>query len=243
MKETKGFKEADMYIGEMIKQYRERKGITQKDLAERLSVTPQAVSRWENGVSIPDVDVLPKLANLLHISIDGLLGYQGGNGTKICEEELGKYFSEGHPDEPVLGQQQIDFITGYLPGADKASGKKILVIDDSAFMRMMLEKILTSNGHTVWQAEDGLEALDILERRNIDLCLLDIAMPNKNGLDTLNDIKKMYPDMKVIMLSARCQECYVRAALEHGADGFIAKPFQPEGLVERLNCCLLAEGA
>lgn len=232
-----------MYIGEMIRQYRERKGITQKELAEKLNVTPQAVSRWENGISMPDVYVLPKLADLLHASIDGLLGYHGGNETKICEEELRKYFHGEHPDEPVLGQQQIDSMTGYLPGEGKPSGKKILAIDDSAFMRMMLENILTSNGHTVWQAEDGLEALDLLERRNIDLCLLDIAMPNKNGLDTLKDIKEMYPDMKVIMLSARCQEGYVRAALELGADGFIAKPFQPEGLVERLNRCLLAEGA
>ena len=108
-------------------------------------------------------------------------------------------------------------------------------------MRMMLEKILTSNGHMVWQAEDGQEALDILQRKSVDLCLLDIAMPNKNGFDTLKEIKKIYPELKVVMLSARCQESYVRVALELGADGFIAKPFQPEGLVERIDRCLETE--
>ena len=230
-----------MYIGEMIRQYRERKEITQKDLAEKLTVTPQAVSRWENGISMPDVDVLPRIADLLHITIDGLLGYRGGNETKICEQNLQKYFTGDHPEEPVLSQNQIDFITGYLPGAKRVTGKNILAIDDSAFMRMMLEKILTSNGHMVWQAEDGQEALDILQRKSVDLCLLDIAMPNKNGFDTLKEIKKIYPELKVVMLSARCQESYVRVALELGADGFIAKPFQPEGLVERIDRCLETE--
>ncbi|MDE7324852.1 MAG: response regulator [Lachnospiraceae bacterium] len=227
-----------MYIGEMIRQYRERKEITQKDLAEKLNVTPQAVSRWENGISMPDIYVLPKLANLLHISIDGLLGYQGDNETKICEEELCKFLVEGQPKEPVLSQNQIDAITGYLPGAERVSGQRILAIDDSAFMRMMLENILTSNGHIVWQAEDGQEALDILKNKSVDLCLLDIAMPNKNGFDTLKEIKKIYPNLKVVMLSARCQECYVTTALNLGANGFVAKPFQPEGLIERLNHCL-----
>ena len=87
-----------MYIGEMIRQYRERKEITQKDLAEKLNVTPQAVSRWENGISMPDVDVLPRIADLLHITIDGLLGYRGGNETKICEQNLQKYFTGDHPE-------------------------------------------------------------------------------------------------------------------------------------------------
>jgi two-component system chemotaxis response regulator CheY len=232
--------EINMYIGEMIRQYRERKGITQKTLAEELSVTPQAVSRWENGISLPDIEVLPKLAHLLHISIDGLLGYQNGNETKISEEEMESLVG-GTPDEPVLSQNQIDVITGYLPGAEKVSGKKILAIDDSAFMRMMLENILTPNGHTISQAEDGKEALEILTNKDIALCLLDIAMPNMNGLNTLKEIKKTYPDLKVTMLSARCQERYVRTALNLGADGFIAKPFQPQGLIDRINHCLQTE--
>lgn len=223
-----------MYLGEMIKQYRERKEITQKDLAEKLNVTPQAVSRWENGISLPDVEVLPKLANLLHISIDGLLGYQSGNDTKISEEEL-KNLVEVSPDEPALTQNQINEITGYLPGAEKVSDKKILVIDDSAFMRMMLEDILTSNGHKISQAEDGKEALEVLKSKEIDLCLLDIAMPNMNGLATLKEVKKTYPNLKVVMLSARCQERYVVTALRLGADGFIAKPFQPQELIEQVN--------
>ena len=147
----------------------------------------------------------------------------------------------GTPNEPVLSQNQIDAITGYLPGAEKVSGKKILAIDDSAFMRMMLENILTPNGHTISQAEDGKEALEILVNKDIDLCLLDIAMPNMNGLDTLKEIKKTYPNLKVTMLSARCQERYVRTALELGADGFIAKPFQPQGLIDRINHCLQTE--
>lgn len=231
-----------MYIGEMIRQYRERKEITQKDLAEELNVTPQAVSRWENGISLPDVDVLPKLAHLLHISIDGLLGYQSGNETRISEEELSDLV-KGSPDEPVLNQEQIDMLTCYLAGAERVFGKRILAIDDSAFMRMMLENILTSNGHTVWQAEDGKETLEILKKKNkdIDLCLLDIAMPNMNGFNTLKEIKKTYPNLKVIMLSARCQERYVKTALNLGADGFIAKPFQPQGLIERIDRCLQTE--
>ena len=57
----------------------------------------------------------------------------------------------------------------------------------------------------------------------------------------LKEIKKTYPDLKVTMLSARCQERYVRTALNLGADGFIAKPFQPQGLIDRINHCLQTE--
>lgn len=134
-------------------------------------------------------------------------------------------------------------LTCYLAGAERVFGKRILAIDDSAFMRMMLENILTSNGHTVWQAEDGKETLEILKKKNkdIDLCLLDIAMPNINGFNTLKEIKKTYPNLKVIMLSARCQEYYVKTALNLGADGFVAKPFHPQGLIERIDRCLQTE--
>lgn len=224
-----------MYMGDMIRQYRQHKEITQKDLANELNVTPQAVSRWETGSSVPDIEVLLKLARLLHISVDELLGNQRGSDSEICEEELRNFFAEGQPMGPVLNQKQIDAIMGPMPKADQTVGQTILIVDDAPFMRMMLEKVLTEKGYTIRQAEDGRKALDILRRQNIDLCLLDIAMPGMNGLNALEEIKETYPNIKVVMISARCQECYVNAAMRLGADDFVAKPFSAEELITRLK--------
>lgn len=104
----------------------------------------------------------------------------------------------------------------------------VLVVDDAAFMRMRLQKLLTTHGHQVVEAANGLEAISAYEKHQPDVVLLDITMPVMDGLEALSAIKAKFPDAKVIMCSALGQESTVIEAIKTGAKDFIVKPFQPE---------------
>ncbi len=104
----------------------------------------------------------------------------------------------------------------------------ILLADDAAFMRMRCGKTLQSHGHTVIEAENGLEALDKYQSEKPDAVLLDITMPEMDGITALKEIKKVNPDARVAMVTAIGQQQVVMEALQAGAKDFVVKPFQPE---------------
>lgn len=114
--------------------------------------------------------------------------------------------------------------------------KKILLVDDAAFMRMMLKDTLSKNGYTnIIEAADGEIACNMYEEEKPDLIIMDITMPNKTGIDALRDIKAMDPDSKIIMCSAMGQESMVVEAIKLGALDFIVKPFKPERILQIVN--------
>lgn len=116
------------------------------------------------------------------------------------------------------------------------SDKKILLVDDAAFMRMMIKDILVKNGFTVCgEAQDGLEAVEKYKALLPDLVIMDITMPNMDGLAALKAIKKDYPKSKVVMCSAMGQESHVIEAIKSGAADFIVKPFQREKIIETVT--------
>ena len=116
------------------------------------------------------------------------------------------------------------------------SEKKILLVDDAAFMRMMIKDILVKNGFTVCgEAQDGLEAIEKYKALLPDLVIMDITMPNMDGLAALKEIKKEYPGAKVVMCSAMGQESYVVDAIKAGAADFIVKPFQADRIVSTVT--------
>lgn len=230
-----------MNIGEVIKCRRQKRGITQAELAALLNITPQAVSRWEMGISYPDIAMIPKISEALWVTADELLGVDPtkvnrGQELKLPESEPldTERISKDYTEVP-LSQNQVDDIFQYVPVPISGESKKVLVVDDADFMRMMLEDILMKHGHTVLQARNGQEGLDILEREKADVCVLDIVMPVMHGIEALRRMKEMQPDLKVVMLSALSQESNVRKALHLGAAAFVAKPFQAETLVERIG--------
>lgn len=112
----------------------------------------------------------------------------------------------------------------------------ILLVDDAAFMRMMLKDILTKNGYTVvGEAENGLKAIDKYRELKPDLALMDITMPEMDGLQALKKIKGEWPDAKVVMCSAMGQQAMVIDAIQSGARDFIVKPFQPDRVLEAVK--------
>ena len=115
-------------------------------------------------------------------------------------------------------------------------GKNILIVDDAAFMRMMIKDILSKNGYTIaGEAENGVKAIEKYNELKPDLVLMDITMPDKDGIQALKDIKGSDPDAKIIMCSAMGQQAMVIEAIQSGAKDFIVKPFQAERVLEAVK--------
>lgn len=113
--------------------------------------------------------------------------------------------------------------------------KRILIVDDSAFLRVKLKNILESGGYeVVGEAVDGLIAVDLFEKLKPDLVTLDITMPKMNGLEALKIIKMIDKNSKVIMCSAMFQEATYIESINNGAIDFIIKPFNEETILKTL---------
>ena len=104
--------------------------------------------------------------------------------------------------------------------------KKVLIVDDGAFMRLLIKGILGKNGYeVVGEAEDGFVAIDKFKELHPDLVTMDITMPNCDGIAALKEIIKEDEDASVVMVSSMGQEAYIKEAISSGAKGFIVKPF------------------
>ena len=114
--------------------------------------------------------------------------------------------------------------------------KNILICDDAAFMRMMIKDILTKNGYNVvGEAENGLKAVEKYSETKPDLVLMDITMPEMDGIQALKKIKELDSGATVIMCSAMGQQAMVIEAIQSGAKDFIVKPFQAERVLEAVK--------
>ncbi|MGI6413536.1 MAG: response regulator [Syntrophomonadaceae bacterium] len=114
--------------------------------------------------------------------------------------------------------------------------KSVLIVDDAAFMRMMIKNILNKNGYSVvGEAENGVVAVEMYRRLRPDFVTMDITMPEKDGIMALKEIMSIDPKAKVIMCSAMGQQILVMEAIQAGARDFIAKPFQPERVLQALQ--------
>ena len=113
---------------------------------------------------------------------------------------------------------------------------KILVVDDAGFMRKMVQTHLTKAGYTDFiEGEDGARAVELYKENKPDLVIMDITMPNMDGIDALREIKSNDPDAKVVMCSAMGQEAMVMDAIKLGALDFIVKPFKADRIVQTVN--------
>ena len=105
---------------------------------------------------------------------------------------------------------------------------KILIVDDAAFMRLMLKDILSKMGHEICEAEDGIDSISKYNEFKPDLVTMDITMPKMGGIDALKKIISIDSKANVIMCSAMGQQEMVIEAIQSGAKDFIVKPFQPD---------------
>jgi two-component system chemotaxis response regulator CheY len=112
---------------------------------------------------------------------------------------------------------------------------KILVVDDAMFMRSRLRGLLEGAGHEVNEATNGSEAVERFTELKPDLVLMDVTMPEMDGLEALKKIRTATPTAKVIMCSALGQQSIVLEAIKAGAKDFIVKPFRPEKVLEAVG--------
>lgn len=114
--------------------------------------------------------------------------------------------------------------------------KNILICDDAAFMRMMIKDILTKNGYNiVGEAENGAKAVEKYNELKPDLVLMDITMPEMDGIEALKKIKAGDPNASIIMCSAMGQQAMVIESIQSGAKDFIVKPFQADRVLEAVQ--------
>ena len=118
---------------------------------------------------------------------------------------------------------------------------KIMLVDDAAFMRMMVKNSLSKGGFAdaeFIEAQDGAEAVQKYDEVSPDLVIMDITMPNMDGLTALKKIRAAHPDAKVIMCTAMGQESMVIDAIKSGAKDFVVKPFNAERITSTVKTIL-----
>ena len=117
----------------------------------------------------------------------------------------------------------------------------ILVADDDPSIRHLYKLILEREGHKVYLANDGVEALVQAKKHHIDVLITDIIMPRKEGIETIVEIREMNPEIKIIAISGggrRGNQDFLRMAEMVGANYSLAKPFEPHDLLKILKTCL-----
>ena len=119
-------------------------------------------------------------------------------------------------------------------------GKRILVVDDATFMRMMIKDILTGSGYEIiGEAENGVQAVSMFKRLTPDLVIMDITMPEMDGIRAVKEIIKVDGKARIIMCSAMGQQAMVIQSIQSGALDFVVKPFQPDRVLEAVGKALM----
>ncbi|MHB1125921.1 MAG: response regulator [Bacillota bacterium] len=114
--------------------------------------------------------------------------------------------------------------------------KRILIVDDAAFMRMMIRDIVSKNGYeVVGEAENGFAAVNMYKEFHPDIVTMDITMPEMDGIAAVKEIRQIDPQAKIIMCSAMGQQMMVMEAIQAGAKDFVVKPFQKERVLQAIQ--------
>lgn len=113
----------------------------------------------------------------------------------------------------------------------------ILVVDDEAKIRTLIKKYAEFEGHKVYEAVDGMEAVRLCREKEFDLIIMDIMMPELDGFSAVKEIRKV-SDAPIIMLSARGEEYDKIHGFEVGVDDYVVKPFSPRELMMRIDAIM-----
>lgn len=113
---------------------------------------------------------------------------------------------------------------------------RILIVDDAPFIRLMLKDILVKENHViVAEADTGQEGIELFKKHAPDLVMMDITMPEMNGIEAVKEILSIDQDAKIIMCSAMGQQRRIMEAIESGAKDFIVKPFAENSVIDAVN--------
>ncbi len=114
----------------------------------------------------------------------------------------------------------------------------ILIIDDEAPVRLLIRRMLESEGHTVTEAADGTEGIKLYHESPVDVIITDLIMPDKEGLETINELRKEYPGIKIVAMSGGGKTSpgsHLDTAKLLGAAAILEKPFEKEMLLQTIR--------
>lgn len=115
---------------------------------------------------------------------------------------------------------------------------ELLLADDSEFSRQLLRDLLASDHDIVGEVENGVEAVEVCDELAPDVAVMAVRMPIRDGIEAAEEITSARPGTGVVLCSAIAEEETIREAREAGADGYVTKPFQKQGLVEAVSDAL-----
>lgn len=118
----------------------------------------------------------------------------------------------------------------------------ILIVDDEARIRDMIKQYLEFDKHTVTEADDGTTALALVKSRQFDMIILDVMMPNMDGITTMRNIRT-FSEVPIILLTAKTEEYDKILGFDLGADDYVSKPFSPRELLSRIKAVLKRSGS
>ncbi|KKK44134.1 hypothetical protein LCGC14_0468170 [marine sediment metagenome] len=128
-----------------------------------------------------------------------------------------------------------------MPAGDK---KGILIVDDALFTRTALKKIISKieQVEVIGEASNGFEAVSLYKKLNPDLVSMDLVMPEKSGIQAIEEIIKFDKKAKILVVSAMGQQASILEAMEKGAKDFIKKPFREEDVLTKIGHLLKRKG-
>jgi len=233
-----------MNFGESIKKVREEKGFSQEDLARKLDVAQSTIGMWESGKRTPKLDELNRLARILNITVNRLIGQPKERKVELVKNEIyidGEKISDLDPTD-------VDGVVEYINAVKKKKGslpqtppptmspqaKKILIIDDEQEICEMLYTFLVPHNYKVFLAFNGQMGLEYFEEIRPDIVLLDLKMPDIDGREVLKIIRKV-SNVPVIIITGHPQDVSEIHLAELDIEGFIEKPISLQAVLNSLK--------
>lgn len=236
-----------MSIGARIKQIREAKGLLQKELADRLHVTPEAISQWETDRRTKGFERIANIAQALGVSESELIGADQSDFQFLSQLGFAPDDLTGFTSEQVYAMRAalLSLMTTFREQnkqagvtSDEKKAATIFIIDDEIKLTHLLAKTFSLRGYATAYAFDGRSAMTQILAGQVKpaVILLDLKMPRMDGMRFLRQLRTLNHGAKIVVISAD-EAAMIDLMAHHKIDGFLAKPFQLEevvAMVERL---------
>lgn len=233
-----------MRFADTLKKIREEKRLSQQALAKKLSVAQSTVGMWEAGKRTPKLAELNRLAKALNITVNRLLGSEPERRVDVTQNEI--YVDGAKVSE--LDASDIDGILKYIDEVKKkkttdlslpplppgARAKKILIIDDEQEICEMLYTFLVPHNYKVFLAFNGQMGLEYFEEIRPDIVLLDLKMPDVDGIEVLRIIRKVSA-VPVVIITAHSQDVADIHLADLKIDGYLEKPVSMKAVLNTLK--------